>query len=276
MNTVEWHETFSAAIKNKRNWLVESGMSLLKEKFKTYRDMYATLYRLLLQKRLVIEDPYKSNVKITDLVMPETGHMPEQKKREQFSLRLSNFDNQLEFIAAFWEFSIETLRADKIKIFFAVLKFIDWNNISQTSPMTNTRLLAETINKIRSNPSEQITGANLDTCFNDLAAITKEIGAFFDDFNHFNRESYKGLIRDTITAFMTAAEASLDNVKLKFPQALPGKPFVPDLVDELLKEDFSPEAETTASMVSASFAGLRLCERTTPRSNGKESFAAAP
>jgi hypothetical protein len=244
VNTVEWHEAFSEALKNKQNWLIESGMPLLKEKFKTYRDMYATLYRLLLQKRLVIEDPYKSNVKITDLVMPETGHLPEQKKREQFSLRLSNFDNQLEYIAAFWNFSIETLRADKIKIFIAILNFIDWKNISQTSPTTNTRLLAESIIKIRSSPSEQITGANLDTCFSDIASITKEIADFFNDFNHFNRESYKGLIRETITAFMTAAEASPDNVKLKFPQVLPGKPFVPDLIEELLQEDFSPEAET--------------------------------
>jgi hypothetical protein len=206
--------------------------------------MYATLYRLLLQKRLVIEDPYKSDVKITDLVMPETGHLPEQKKREQYSLRLSNFDNQLEYIAAFWNFSFETLRSDKIKIFFAILKFIDWDNISQTSPTTNTRLLAEIIGKIRSSPTEQITASNLDSCFSDIAAITKEIAVFFNDFNHFNRESYKGLIRETITAFMTAAEASPDNVKLKFPQALPGKPFVPDLVEELLQEDFSEEAET--------------------------------
>jgi hypothetical protein len=54
----------------------------------------------------------------------------------------------------------------------------------------------------------------------------------------YNREAYKLDLRINVLSALTPSEASvIPTIRKKFPAAMPGKPFYPDLVEEVIKED---------------------------------------
>jgi hypothetical protein len=63
------------------------------------------------------------------------------------------------------------------------------------------------------------------------------------EFNDFNREDYKRVLRDKVTNKMTGAEATLSNIKKRFAQIIPGKTFFNELAEEVINEDFSERSD---------------------------------
>jgi hypothetical protein len=76
-------------------------------------------------------------------------------------------------------------------------------------------------------------------------ATLKELNTYF-------RESYKLSVRQNITQNMSANEATLDNIKKKFPSAMQGKPFYKELIDEILKEDYSSSGQDLRDVLLSS------------------------
>ena len=114
------------------------------------------MYNILLNKGTVKPDPYKNESKVTDLVMPEIGAFIETNKHDQFSLRLANYDNQLDYIVNFYTLSCEKLTQDKIKILLAVVKFIDWVRPTPDSSSPNTQMMAGIITAERQRPTGRV------------------------------------------------------------------------------------------------------------------------
>jgi hypothetical protein len=63
------------------------------------------------------------------------------------------------------------------------------------------------------------------------------------DLSTFYRESYKLTVRTKITSGMPPSEATVDNIKKKFPSAMPGSLFFFLLIDEIIKEDYTPSGQ---------------------------------
>jgi hypothetical protein len=61
------------------------------------------------------------------------------------------------------------------------------------------------------------------------------------DLTSYHRESYKLNVRNAITGSMSAADANAVNIKKKFASSLPGIPFYTEIIEELLREDFSKD-----------------------------------
>jgi hypothetical protein len=81
--------------------------------------------------------------------------------------------------------------------------------------------------------------------FNEsLSKISRATGAvmgYLKALSDYHRESYKFELRATLTSAMKAGEVSVANIKRKFSAAMPGRAFYPDLIEELIKEDYSNE-----------------------------------
>ncbi|MDR0638405.1 MAG: hypothetical protein LBG27_05825 [Spirochaetaceae bacterium] len=242
VDTNEWYASFQQALEKRREWLSHTRMPALKAGFGDFRTIYATLYSILLQKNSIVKDPYKGEASAVELRMPETSPFFEPKKREEFSLRLAKYDNQLEYIAAFHDFSVDTFTPDKIKILQATIWFIAWKNLSLTSPSSNTQAMAEIFFNLRNGAANKTVLGNLEACFDVLYNTASRIDEMLNELNDYQREAYKGRIRSSITANMDGV-VTLDAIKQRFPAVFPGEPFHRGLVQELLNEDYSPDAQ---------------------------------
>jgi hypothetical protein len=237
-----WYAALHEALSQRYEWLSNSEIPKLRDCLRQFHTAYSTLYNILLTKGTIAADPYKNESKMSELVMPETGLLNETNKRDQFSLRLANYDNQLDYIVNFYTLSVDTLTQEKIKILLAVVRFIDWLHTTPDSPSYNTQAMANIITTERQHPSDLLAAKKFGDSLKKLETMTKEITAILKELSDYNREIYKADVRAQITSNMTASEITVANIKKKFPAVFKGKPFYTELIEEIVNEDCSPEA----------------------------------
>jgi hypothetical protein len=249
-----WSSMLKEALNQRYAWLLNSELPKLRSSFRQFYTAYSILYNILLNKGIVRPDPYKNESKVTELVAPEVSAFSETNKHDQFSLRLANYDNQLDYIVNFYTLSVEILTQDKVKILLAVVKFIDWPHITPDSS-PNTQMIADIIIAERQHPTlDPLASKNLGESLKKLEVMTKEITHLLKEFSDYNRESYKADVRDQLISNMPRSEATIPNIKKKFPSVFKGQPFYTELIEEILNEDFSPDALTLQKKVLKSLA----------------------
>ncbi|MDR2020196.1 MAG: hypothetical protein LBQ14_05445 [Treponema sp.] len=235
-----YQQAHSDALNARENWLEKTELPRLKEEFRTFHAAFASLYNIFLKKGLIHEDPYKQEAKIGEIEVPETGSFSDAERMDQISIRLSNYDNQLDFLVNFYQFSVDFLTLDKIKRILGLVKYIDWIRFTTDSESYNTKAVVELVAQSKNGLDPlslsvvSESTANLYKCTGSILTILKEL-------SDFHRETYKAGLRTAVTAGMSAAEASFAQIKKKFSAVMPGKPFYPDLVEELIKEDYSKD-----------------------------------
>jgi hypothetical protein len=238
----------------RQDWLEKKELPKLKEEFRTFHNAYYSLYKLLLSRGLVPEDPYKDEVKIGEIEVPETGNFSEAERTEQLSIRLANYDNQLDFLVNFYQFSLEYLGLDKIKRILGLVKYIDWVSLSLDSSQANTRAMLELINhaKVGADP---LSASIINEAVGNLYRTTGTILGYLKEVTEYKKESFKLLLRTKVTAGMSPAEAAqISQIKKKFAQVMPGKPFYPDLAEEMIREDYSKDGPALQEKILKQFA----------------------
>jgi hypothetical protein len=250
-----WLPALQEALDQRCAWLTNSEVPKLHSSFRQFYTAYSTLYNILISKGTIKPDPYKNESRVSELVMPDTGAFIEANKHDQFSLRLANYDNQLDYIVNFYTLSVNTLTQDKIKILLAVIKFIDWVRMTPDSSSPNTQLIASIITAERQRSAfDALSAKNLGESLKKLEVLTKEITAFLKVFSDYNREIYKAEVREQLLSKMSQSEMTVPAIKKKFPGVFKGRPFYAELIEEILKEDFSPESAKLQSRVLKSLA----------------------
>jgi hypothetical protein len=249
-----WYSALQEALSQRYIWLSNTEIPKLRDSFRQFHMAYATLYGILVSKNAITADPYKNESKVSDLAMPETGPLNENNKHDQFSLRMANFDNQLDYLVNFYTLTVDTLTQDKIKILVAMVKFIDWLHPTPDSPSQNTQAMANIITMVRQHPYDPLTAKNFTESLKKLENASKEITALLKEFSDYNRETYKAAVREQITVNMSTPEITLANIKKKFSVVFHGKPFYTELIEDLIKEDTSPDAPVLQKKVLKSLA----------------------
>jgi hypothetical protein len=224
----------------RKDWLEKSELARLKEELRGYQSSFAALYNIFLKKKLINEDPYKQETKIGELEVPETGPLVEAKRTEQISLRLSSYDNQLDFLVNFYQFGIDFLNLERIKRILGLVRYVDWVHLTPDSQSLNTKVVAEITNQSKIGV-DQITLSIIGESLTKLSKTTQSVIGILKDLTAYYRETYKLNVRNAITKGMSAADASAVNIKRKFPTALPGTPFYQEFVEELIREDYSKD-----------------------------------
>jgi hypothetical protein len=231
-------DTLQQVLIARKDWLEKSELVRLKEDLRTFHVSFASLYNIYLKKKLIDEDPYKQETKISELEIPETDVFNEAKRIEQLSIRLSNFDSQLDFLVNFYQLGVDFLNIDRIKRIVGLIKYIDWSNLSPDSPSIMTKTVSDMTNHSKVGV-DTLTLSIIGESLSRLSKSTAASMAILKDLNTYYRESYKLNVRQNVTKFMAVNEATLDNIRKKISSAMPGSPVYRELIEEILKEDFS-------------------------------------
>ena len=236
----DYQKVLADALRSRADWLEKSELPKLKDELRAYHTGFASLYNLYLKKGLIHEDPYKHEAKIGELEVPSSTGFSEADKLDQLTQRLANYDNQLDFLVNFYQFSAEFLTIDRIKRIVGLVKYIDWVHLSPDSQSPITRAVAEMTNQIKSG-SDPLTMSVITESLSHLNRSFNPIMGYLKLLTEYQRETYKLDMRE-ITAGMSQSDfANLPQLKKKFVQAKPGYPFYAELVEEISKEDFSDE-----------------------------------
>ena len=261
-------EALLQALLARKDWLEKSELVKLEE-LRSYQASFAALYNIFLKKKLINEDPYKQETKIGELEVPETGPFNEAKRTEQLSLRLSNYDNQLDFLVNFYQFGIDFLNLERIRRILGLVRYIDWVHLTPDSQSHNTKLVAEITNQSKTGV-DQITLSIIGESLTKLSKSTTSVMSILKDLTAYYKESYKLSVRES-TRGMPAAEANPANIKRRFCAGKPGVPFYQEFVDELIKEDYSKDGPALQAAILAS---LKVAEEKPKAVKPKVSFKA--
>jgi len=232
-------ETLQQVLLTRKDWLERSELGKLKEELRIYQSSFASLYNIYLKKKLIDEDPYKHEAKISELEVPETGAINEAKRIEQISIRLSDYDNQLDFLVNFYQLGVDFLNLERIKRIVGLVRYIDWTSLTPDSQSIMTKAVADMTIQSKTGV-DSLTLSIIGECLTRLSKTTVSVMNTLKALSSFYRESYKLNVRVHVTKDMPANEATPENIRKKLTVAMPGSPFYRELIEELIKEDYSP------------------------------------
>ena len=236
----DYLKTLTDTLNARSEWLERSELPKLKEELRLYHTGFASLYNIYLKKGLINEDPYKAEAKIAELEAPKAAAFSDAERLEQLTQRLANYDNQLDFLVNFYQFSSEFLNLDRIKRIIGLVKYIDWVRLSPDSQNPMTKAVAEMTNQIKLG-SDPLTMSVISESLSHLNKSFNPIMGYLKLLSDYHRESFKLDLRDVTTRMPRAEASSAAHIRRKFAEDKPGFPFYPDLVDEVIREDYSDE-----------------------------------
>ena len=255
------------ALMVRKEWLEKSELAKLKEELRVYQISFSVLYNMFLKKKLINEDPYKQETKISELEVPDTGPFHEAKRMEQISIRLAQYDSQMDFLVNFYQFSVDFMNLERIRKIAGLVRYIDWISLTPDSKSVNTKVVSELTNSAKAG-GDSLTLSIIGESITKLPKCTTAIMAILRDITTYHKEMYKLGVRKAI-AGMQAAEANAANIKKKISAAMPGTPFYQEFVDELIKEDYSKDGPV---MKEAILNSLKVAEEKQKASKPKVSY----
>jgi hypothetical protein len=209
----------------------------LKDAFRAFHTAFYSIYSLLLKRKLIREDPYKGEAKIIGIEVPETENFPETEQADQMGLRLANFDNQLDFIVNFYQFTLDNFGLDQLKRILGLIKYIDWVRFAPNVDV-NTGNMVDLVNQART----QCDQFSLNVLGDSLVTLRKSTGmllGLLKKISDYDREAFKAEIREKVTASMPPeTPPTLQAIRKKYAAAAPGRPFYNELAEEVILEDY--------------------------------------
>jgi hypothetical protein len=231
----------------------------LKEDFRVIHSAFKTVYNILLKKGFIHEDPYKSEIKLSEITIPPASGFSDGEKVDAMSVRLSSYELQLDFLLNYYQFSMEFLDIPRIRLIAGLLRYISWEQLGPAAQDSVTKALAELITKAKTGSDPLSAGLINDS----LEQIRKNIPFCFKplkDMTDYSRESYKLNIRSKIFSTLNIKSGTpvnkddlLKQIKSVFPSAMPDKPFYPELAGEVIDEDYGPDGNKLKTAIIQRF-----------------------
>ncbi|NBC28734.1 MAG: hypothetical protein GVY29_01945 [Spirochaetes bacterium] len=252
----EYVQLLAEAIEKRRAHVAEKVIPELKEAFRTFHSSYQGLWNIFQRKGLVQEDPYKNDQKISDAVAPSDEPFMESEKDQQMSVRLSAFDNTLDYLTNYFEFSLDHIDLRRVKNLVGIANYIKWNNLSEASPKFTTRALAEYASKLRGE-ADPLSVNLLKDAVEQLSKTQRTLLSYLKQIAEVKKAEYKLYLREEVvpeakfdpnSAYQNR-EQTLRAMKKVYSAKNSGNPFFTELAGELIEEDYGPEGETLRQQV---------------------------
>ncbi len=240
-----------SALETKRASLDRNELTRLKDSWKLFQASFHGISTVLLKKGVIHEDPYKYELKISDVQNPPDTPFLESERAEQMSLRISQFEAYIEFLINYYQFDTDFITIGRIKRLLAFVKYFNFTSFQETSTAPSTRGLAELVGLVRKGNDPMSSGI-LSEAIGQLERSTRDILACLKAISEFQREAYKMEVRILVmpglaidAEFETKhREEALRKVKSKFAEVAGDRPYYPELVSEILDEDCAPDGES--------------------------------
>jgi hypothetical protein len=244
-----------------RGRLDRNDLVKLKENFKLFQSAFVGMSAILHKKGVLGEDPYKYDLKISDVTVPSERPFPESEKVDQMSVRVSQFEAYLEFLNNYYQFSCDFLTMGRIKRLLSLVKYFNFAQFTETATLLNTRALAEIAGMVKKG-TDQLSAGLISDAVTQLDKASRDILACLKALTDYHKERYKldlrqiimpGLQIDADMAIGRRDEA-MRLVKRKFAELASERPFYPELVEELLQEDYSSDGPALREALLKRFA----------------------
>jgi hypothetical protein len=233
-------------MESKRQSLGRDELAKLKDSWKLFQLSLNGLQSILIRKGSIHEDPYRDEMKISDITNPSDKPFQESERGDQMSLRLSQYVSYVEFLNNYYQFDTEFLTLGRIKRMLTFVKYINFTQLTEASTQPSTRGLAELVGMVKKG-GDQLSAGIIGESVNQLEKTTRDILAGLKALSEFQREAYKLDMRNLVLAGMdmdanlaiTHRDEALRKVKARFPSTVGDRPFIPELITEILDEDWS-------------------------------------
>jgi hypothetical protein len=252
----------SAALQKRARRLNDEVLPLVQDNFRLFQSLFNNLYGVLYRKSLIQEDPYQYERAAQEITLPSREPIAESEKMETLSRRLTEFRAQLEFLSTNYQFNLEFLNLERLKLLSRLANYIDWSELMTASPDANTSVMAEALGRIKLG-ADKISAGIVTDAGAQLAEVAGRIQEGLKEASGWQREHYKQELRGRVFARLEpslarlaqgGAEQALGRLQRAFRELVPDRPFHPDLVREALAEDFSEEGPLLRAEVLARLA----------------------
>lgn len=226
--------------------LEKATLSGLKGDFYNFTASLVTIINILKKKGLMADDPYQYESKTSEVTPISTDSFLDGERTTVMSIRIQSFHHQLTFLGDFYQFSLDFMTLARIKAINGFIKFIRWDALTENSNEINTRALAEIIGRVRKG-DDTISSGLINDAVNQLSSYQAKITEKLKRITLYKREDYKYTLRITFMNNLKFApgevdrdmEAAVRKVKKEFASHIKGQPFIPELVMEILNEDYT-------------------------------------
>lgn len=220
----------------------------LLEKYRLIHTCVKNVIEVLIQKSIIKPDPYKLEKKISGVeIIPNEPYLDTERSLV-IGTRLSDYEAILDFVCTYYKFSIENTGFSTIKKFVEFNNTFNWHSFTSSNNSPNTKGFAMLFAEAKQGApamTANMMNDNIVKCDN----TTKEINLILKDLNDFQKEVYKAYIRKDIfdhpkfnaEKANESMESEIAEIKRLFPAVMNKTPFYPALVEEIAREDMSPD-----------------------------------
>lgn len=238
------------ALEQRRASIEAERISALKQECQGFFASFRALLQVLEKKGLIKEDPYKQVERISEITPPSDEPFLESERDAQMSIRLSQYDNQLDFLVNYFPFDLASMGMQQIRSVVSLIKYIRWHQLTETSTHLMTRTLAEYISRLIHDQDPLSSGIVKDSQ-EQLVLRSRALLEILKEIAGYRRETAKQSIRTEILPqcrfdpahVMDDRDAILRQLRRVAAQQSPGTPFSSDLAWEVVEETYSPERD---------------------------------
>lgn len=248
MPDIEFSKKVIHAVDERTSYYNTEILPKLLENYRLIHSCVKSIMDILIQRSLIKPDPYKLEKKISDIELIQNEPFSDAERSLVIGTRISDYECILDFVCTYHKFSVDNMNFTRIKKFVDFNSTFNWNSFSEASSLPNTRGLASLINDAKRGASS-IAVNNINDIIQKCNSITKTINIILKDLNEFQKEAYKAYVRKDVFEHpkfnIEKASSSIADeqaeIKRIFPIAMTRQNFYPSLIEEIAKEDLSPD-----------------------------------
>ena len=244
------------ALSAKSTQLERTAVPKLREQFQGFEASVSAMYRFLIEKGLMQNDPYKHEHTVTEIQVPSSDPYADSDALTEVSIRFSHYVSQWEFLVNIFHVSLSNLSLKKVKRILELIDWIRWTDFSPNSSFQITRAVAGIVTKI-TNMNDPMAGKIMTSSVSHLRTLSNEIKGVLKTITVFLRERYKWQLRDEVLGRMGISAEQfrrspwdvVNNVKFEFSVSMKESGWFKELVHEALEEDYGEGAEAKRAAV---------------------------
>ncbi len=261
MNVVNEFETvLYESAEKKIQWYNTFALPGMLENYRTFHSAIRNMIGIFEKKKLLIADPYKKDKRVVDITVPSAEDFPDSEGPATLGIRLSDYESSLDFLCNYKQFTVEALTPENIKKLSLFNSFIDWNNLNRGNHQSNQRYFGGMVYTLK-NSNDSLSLGLLNNMLSVVSKTIHDINTELKNLTGLQKQLYKIEVRKNIfdnpSFLSTYNSLSVDNalseIKKVFPSMMGKKRFYPDLIDEIVQEDFSPSKEQLRSAILETF-----------------------
>ena len=222
----------------------------LQEEFRISQSAAKTIQTVLLKKGILHDNPYKYDSKITEIQIPPDDSFTDTERAGVIGTRLAHYEAMLDYMHNYYQFTCDFLTTDRINKLIELSHTFAWESFTTSSSKPNTKGLADLVNNVR-NGTDPMSISIINDSISQLSRASVSITKSLKGLTDFHKERYKIAVRKLVmpsvvidqASLSSGTSASLKEIKRSFSQNMKDQPFYTELIEEILKEEYSPDHE---------------------------------